>query len=318
MRRINKYNVFWDKLPRKMARVCKAQKCIPIGTWPSSSLKKARNFKLQFMIFHDGTSGVFVSLYVPNPRLREDIVLFHVTRNHVMFFATEAVGFNYVKRDLPWDFELESSEWGRIKVEITAVANNELSFRTEKIRGELDLASQQEQLRLGQVKALSRKVNLPDIEELIQGGHYRGVLNDTFVPNPLRTSGKILHVTRSAEPEGRLSEKLVSAVAKKTDKSHPDKHQVILVLDDQTYGIGLLELENEIAEAARQLTNSEFDEIWYYRGYYSDDDGQNAEYWMAPLKISPQRQAVYDSKRPKLSKCSASSLPLNIWPPNPT
>jgi hypothetical protein len=107
-----------------------------------------------------------------------------------------------------------------------------------------------------------------------------------LVPNPLFESGTWLFLSRIPEPERTLSQLIQSAIEKKAAKSHDGKENVVLIIDNRT---GIFDVEDyRIAVGTLEgfLTAVPFPEVWFYTGYYSDDDGNNAEFSFSPLKVT--------------------------------
>lgn len=91
--------------------------------------------------------------------------------------------------------------------------------------------------------------------------------------------------------DARLADKIVTAIDAKAEKNHDGKEKTVLILDYRTNfptKEGLLEA---MAELSHYFAASPFLEIWLYHGYFSDDDGNNAEFSFAPLKL-PEAQAL--------------------------
>ncbi len=49
------------------------------------------------------------------------------------------------------------------------------------------------------------------------------------------------------------------------------------------------EYSNACESLREYLKNIPFSEVWFYTGYFSDDDGNNSEFSFGPLKIQKQQ-----------------------------
>src|SRR5690606_8491066 len=75
------------------------------------------------------------------------------------------------------------------------------------------------------------------------------------------------------------------AIDKKVNKNHPNKENVTLIIDNRTVTYELEDIINYLDKLDEYFKTLPFKEVWLYTGYYSNLDGNNAEYSLAPLKI---------------------------------
>ena len=93
---------------------------------PVRSLEDKNNFKRYYRIERDGSVKERIFLNVPDVSLREQIICLHYIQFCLNNFTDEKelVGIKFVKRDEPWDFDVELSNGQRFNVEITSIADN--------------------------------------------------------------------------------------------------------------------------------------------------------------------------------------------------
>lgn len=92
-----------------------------------------------------------------------------------------------------------------------------------------------------------------------------------------------------------LEELIKSAIVKKERKRHLNKEKTVLVIDNRT---SLFEISDYVhaAESLSEYCDSlPFPEIWFYTGYCSDSDGNNAEFSFAPLKLNDMQIMDWES-----------------------
>ncbi len=87
-------------------------------------------------------------------------------------------------------------------------------------------------------------------------------------------------------PRLDLKKEIEVALKKKAAKRHDGKECTILVLDNLTTHCEPRDFFNVLGELDDLLKKLPFKAIWLYTGYYSDDNGNNCEYSMIPLKLS--------------------------------
>ena len=82
------------------------------------------------------------------------------------------------------------------------------------------------------------------------------------------------------------------AVEKKACKRHSGKEKTTLIIDNRSYLFEMDDYYLAAEELSAYCATQPFPEIWFYTGYFSDDDGNNAEFSFAPLKVTPQQSKV--------------------------
>ena len=106
---------------------------------------------------------------------------------------------------------------------------------------------------------------------------------DTLVDNPLYKNGPFIALSDSKDYEYSYLELLEQVIQKKLNKNH-NKNNLILVLDDRTIKFSKKEHDDALIKLSTQSSELQFSMIWVYIGYYSDDDGLNAEFYLRRIK----------------------------------
>lgn len=107
-------------------------------------------------------------------------------------------------------------------------------------------------------------------------------------------------------PDESLTQLIQSAIERKLKKAHPGKDATILLIDDRTSIFDLSDYRCAAEELEPMLTTVPFPEVWFYTGYRSDDDGKNAEFSFAPLKVTSSQAEV-------IRALEVDSKGMHIW-----
>lgn len=256
---------------------------------PIDESVERKNCKRTIVIGRDGKATERVRLSVSDPAHREELIFRHYIRHHANAFGSLPVDVNIWGRDNPWDFDVELNDEYRFFVEITALGDSEFQFRREKHEERLAHESMKPEIRLGDLRKVHKMFSLDGIDDLIKG--YAKEPAGMKVANPLYGDpSKRLITGQIRRPDARLADKIMAAIDAKATKKHDSKEKTVLILDYRTNfptKEGLLEA---MAELPDYFAASPFPEIWLYHGYFSDDDGNYAEFSFAPLKL-PETQA---------------------------
>lgn len=257
---------------------------------PIDESVERKNCKKTIVIDRDGKATERVRLSISDPKRREELILRHYIRHRANAFHSLPIGVNIWGRDNPWDFDVELSDETRFFVEITALGDSEFQFEREKREERLANESMKSEIRLGDLRKVHKMFLLDGVDDLIKG--FAKEPAGLRVANPLYGEpSKRLITGLIVRPDGRLADKIVIAIDAKIAKKHDGKEKTVLILDYRTNfptKEGLLEA---MAELPDYFAACPFPEIWLYHGYFSDDEGNNAEFSFAPLKL-PEAQAL--------------------------
>ncbi len=256
---------------------------------PNCEMNDKHNFKPYNLIERDGAIYERIFLDVPDPSFREYLICMHYLKHQVKVFTDKPMGLNIISRDDPWDFKIETSEKEEFNVEITAIADDDFSFEKMKREERLVIKSNEEKLPIHELIKLNsffpteKMTNL--IENLLEGRHSK----KDIVENPFKGNYSNIFLSNSNYIEKNLENLMSVAISKKESKKHKEKGKTVLLIDNRTLKYEISDFF-EVFKAIEKMTDkSSFREIWLYTGYCSDNDGNNAEYSLVPIKITKKQ-----------------------------
>jgi hypothetical protein len=251
---------------------------------PDVSLEGRSNFRRHLFIERDGSTTARVYLSILDKRHREVVVLTHFLQFCVRHLIKEVVGIKFLSRDDPWDFKLELSSGVCFNIEIVSVADHDQQHR--KTSNE-DLFAKNTQLETVPLRVLSKLVEaFPDVENKALVNEYkrRGVLGNEMVANPYFGTEQVIF-TGSHYPRTQSIGSLIDeAITSKESKAHGEKECTVLIVDNRTSLYFVSELTDALDGLQPRIDKSPFEEIWFYNGYCSDNDGNNGAYTFVSLK----------------------------------
>lgn len=257
--------------------------------YPVSEFDDKSNYKRFVRIERDGSLVERVFLNVLDPSERERLICLHYLRHITRHFLKEDVGVYILGRDNPWDFSLELSTGSIFYLEITSIADMPKHFEINKSEERLDKWRSEVFIPLHELEKLSRLFPDRRVVKLVSIYKDSGNSDGDLVDNPFVEEGKRIFVSNMPETSARLEELIKSAIIKKELKRHLNKEKTVLVIDNRT---SLFEISDYVqaAESLSEYCDSlPFPEIWFYTGYCSDSDGNNAEFSFAPLKLNDKQ-----------------------------
>lgn len=263
---------------------------------PKESLDGKCNFKRYYRIKTDGSIFERILLDIPNPEIREHIVFIHYLKNYVRLFCDDAVGIRIVSRDKPWDFKIELSNNQKFNIEITSIADNTSLFIKNKKEERHRIVSNKSKIAIYELKKINEMFpnsidqsylndlikNCKSKNELIDNPLYEKRNNDV---KPDKPSAQIFYSMDSEEIIS-LAELIKEAINKKEKKNHSDKESTVLIIDNRTIEYEIDDFLEAVESLNEYFESSSFKEIWFYTGYYSENNGSNAEYDIAPIKVT--------------------------------
>lgn len=255
---------------------------------PLQNLKGKNNYQKFILVEKNGSTKTRIILFIPNIELREQIICSHFLSRYVQLFVEQATGVKFLSRDNPWDFEIELSSSENLIIEITSIADEIDLFRSFKYQERITEKSNYPQIEFHELIKLNNIFPDPAIEQMISLYQEREIGKNELVENP--HYGKNFIFQSSINEDLKSLEKLIKeAIDKKVKKNHPRKEDVTLIIDNRSVTFELTDILNYLEDSQDYLSNLPFKEIWLYTGYYSDLDGNNAEYSFAPLKIDHEK-----------------------------
>lgn len=251
---------------------------------PIHKLEGKNNYQRFILVEKDGKTRERIILFISNTELREEVICNHFLSRYVQLFIEKPTGVRYASRDNPWDFEIDLSNSEKLILEITSIADELDLFKTFKYQERISEKSKYEQIEFHELVKLNNLFPRPEIGIRINELKTKGTAKNQLVENP--------HYMKKFIFESSLSEDLEvfdvilkTSINKKVKKNHSNKENVILIIDNRTVTYELEDILNHFKKMDDYFDNLPFKEIWLYTGYYSDFDGNNAEYSFTPLKI---------------------------------
>lgn len=255
--------------------------------YPIGSIQDKNNYKLFFRIEKDGTIIERVHLDIIDQRKRENIICLHYLQHYTKIFRKKQLGVNIIDRDSPWDFELKLSNGEILNLEITSIADGVEHFKANKREERYANNMEKDIIPLHELIKLNSLFPSQKINTLIKSYKAKNTSKNGIVKNPLETGSRIF--ISGHEPKEKLDVIIKSAIEKKSEKKHLEKEKTILIIDNRTSAFEI----NDLHTACKCTIESyPFREIWFYTGYFSDDDGNNAEYSFAGLKLTTDQQNI--------------------------
>lgn len=261
--------------------------------YPINSLEDKSNFKRFHRIERDGSVIERVFLDVPDPSERELLICIHYLRHIGRHFFDEELGVNIIARDCPWDFSLEFSTGETANVEITSIADMNKHFIINKSEERFLKGKSEKMIPLHELEKLNRLFPSPEVDKQIKQFKESCVSKNQLVENPLHGAGTQVFVSNMPEVDTSLDVLLRDAIAKKVTKNHSQKEKTVLIIDNRTSMFEISDYRVAAEKLADYCDLLPFPEVWFYTGYCSDNDGNNAEFSFDPLKATePQLRAL--------------------------
>jgi len=256
---------------------------------PVGSLEGRANYKTLLVVRRDGTIVERVSLDVPDPAHREQLICIHYLRNAVRTFWREPKGVNILGRDDPWDFKLEISDEPIFWLEITAIAEDERRFRKLRNEARLQAWCGKEKIPFGELLKLSRIFDSPTLSAFVDKLAEDRLGKTDLVSNPLRDQEAFLFMGGGLHSDKPLEEKLLEAIKKKASKKHSNKESTVLIIDNRTSLFDIEDFRAAFAKIDDEICSVPFKEIWLYTGFFSENDGNEAEFCLMVVKLPRER-----------------------------
>lgn len=260
--------------------------------FPINDLKDKTNYKEYLIVERDGKILRRIFLNIFNPEHREYLISMHYISRRIKFFYKSQVGLNILSRDKPWDFKVELSTNEIFNIEITSISDNQWNFEMLKNEERIATQSNNENIPFHELIKINKIFPDETLEEIINDYRKKKTASNAIIPNPFYAQ-TISTLGRTDPPQKKLSEIIDTAIIKKEEKKHSEKEITILLIDNRTFTLEIDDFQEAFEELGDRFELSPFIEIWLYTGYYSSDDGNEAEYSLIPLKVTEaQRKAL--------------------------
>jgi hypothetical protein len=255
------------------------------GLYPAKPLEDKSNFKITYRIDREGSVSQAVRLRLLDDRVREEVICAHFLSSYVRWILRDDVIGRVVSRDAPWDFSIELDGRDTFNLEITAVAEDEAEFRARMRENRLGKVIDKRAIPLSLLRKLHKDFPHERAQQIIDAAKASGAHRNVQVDNPWFGPMEPLYVGYRPVASLSLLECITNAIASKAAKPHPDKGKTILVIDNRSTAFDLAELRAAALAFNDLRAHSPFKEVWFYTGYYSDHDGQNAEWSFSPVLL---------------------------------
>ena len=259
---------------------------------PNKDLEGKNNYKLFKLIEEDGNIIERILLNAVNETVREEIIFSHFLQNYFNCFGKNFEITEFVSRDLPWDFHIRINNDEDLIVEITAMADNPQLFEKFKNEERLLLATKEQNITIRELIRLEFAFPDNEIKSFIEKIQLQGQHKDDLVINPFFGKSIFIFLSSQSPYVPDFHENIKLTIDKKLKKNHPDKNAVTLIIDNRTILFDLETVNEKISEISNYITNLPFKEVWLYTGYYSNNDGTNAEYSFMPLKVPKKKMKL--------------------------
>lgn len=250
---------------------------------PTRELVDKNNFREDHRIDDTGEIIEQIRLQCDSKNKREEIILHHflshLSNNKDYLFEIE-------DRDNPWDFFIIKDKKDAFFVEITSFSENTSSFIKKKQEEKYHKLKKQDKIRLGDLRKIAKEFQFGQkIESFLKENNQLG--NNVIVKNPLSKKMVIILSATNVNDEKlsflELIQVAIQSKFNKSDKTHPQKESVFLVLDNRTIKYDKEDYEYAVHELAKHSKEWPFLGVFIYTGFYSDDDGKNSEFYLTKI-----------------------------------
>ena len=258
---------------------------------PVKPVEGKSNYKRYFRIERDGSIKERIFLNVPNISLREEIICKHYLSFLVRNFIRNPIGIKFTARENPWDFGVELSNELLFNVEITSVADNQWLHEKMKREEEFEKIVARKYISLRKLKKIHLWFGGEKSQQSIKKAEEDSTKADEQIAKPFYDERGRIYISDSKDELKSLSDLIVEAIEKKIYKNHDGIENTILIIDNRTSRFEIEDYRKAIGEleSGAELAKINFREVYFYTGYYSDNDGNNAEYSFAPIKLPQEK-----------------------------
>lgn len=261
-------------------------------------LKDIKNYRRWLTIERDGTSKEKLILSLQDKRRREEIIAYHFQKFYQDAYSV-TLPSSVIERDNPHDFTFANVNNQKLYLEIVSVGDTSEGFRKHSHHAKLEELLKDEPLSI--IAAIPWNSRKKDIETAVEDMKIRPPIND-FVNGPVgvfneRLTAQKPIIRRFAATQKKrifLTDGVNDPIVKiinasiKNKEAMPYKNidDMTLIVDDQL----IMYDRKDIARAQIDLVfankKSSFKEIFLYSGYYTNEDGNNAEFTIWPIKCA--------------------------------
>ncbi len=183
---------------------------------------------------------------------------------------------------------MRSTGGEEFNVEIVSIAESEQLHIINKREEFLDTISNEPVIPLSKLKKANNSFPSTETSNLIKKLDHDGAAKNHPVTNPWHGQEKRILLSSFPEPEFGLYNLLSKALASKANKPHAHKDNTYLVIDNRSCAFDIDDFHDASERFNSLKLENPFKEVWFYTGYYSDNDGNNAEWSLAPILAPSQ------------------------------
>jgi hypothetical protein len=269
---------------------------------PRQSLDGKYNVGRHVFFEPDGSYREVVRLNVLDDRHREEIVAYHFCMQYAEVCHgtdNDRPEFYVVGRDDPWDFRYVMHDGSRFNIEVCRVAS--VSFlRLLKAENDCSLLLMKENLYGHEIKKIEKHFPGTFPASLVEAASKPAAKRVQFPSGGLYSPSRAF-MRPSFDPRLDVKAAVREAIQKKLIKNNSEKDETHLILDNLTTHATAAEFFEAYSDNSEILDAMPFLSIWLYTGYYSDDDGDNCEFALTPIKVGGElekRLEAYLQKNP--------------------
>ena len=199
-----------------------------------------------------------------------------------------------LSRDYPWDFQIgiKDATQGNIVdafyLEIVSIANDEWSHQNNTRENLFAKLKDSKAIPLSLLKKIN--VSFPDksVTKQIEEFERAGLGKNDEVENPHYDQDVTIFVSTSRPIVRTLYDLILDAFNSKAQKDHEGKEHTILIIDNRASAYDIDDYRDAVKRLHSANPSCPFREVWFYNGYYSDNDGSNAEFSFSTLNVADE------------------------------
>lgn len=254
--------------------------------YPVRNLDGKRNFKRYIRIERDGRAVERILLELPTKGQREKIILKHFLMFLEGDLKQQVAQYEIIDRDNPWDFTVRSSFDEEFHVEITSISDNDWSFEKLTREEEYKKLILHEKIPLRKLKKLDLWFGTKNSQNVVNNSSEKDISDDDIVINPFFKKPGVIFLSDTKKEIENLYKIVYAAIEKKVQKTHNEKEKTILIVDNRTIKFGTNDYFKMMNAFSKDKITYPFKEIFFYTGYYSDEDGNNSEFSFSEIQLS--------------------------------
>jgi len=257
---------------------------------PVKDFHTKKNYKEQYMIDEKGNIKRRVLLNIPDPRMREEIILKHYLKQYTRYFLKCHAGITILSRDDPWDFKIKINDGNPNNIEITSIADSEQIFRETKHEEIIEQIKDNPNISIRDLKNISKKISSDFKFPIIDVNAYK---DDDIIDNPLFQAPMKIWLSMCDYKFKNIDDIIWQAINKKINKKNDEKENTILIIDNRTIHCEINDIMSFVSQYCEALDKLPFMEIWLYTGYYSDYECNDCEFDIIPMKLTETDYKLY-------------------------